>query len=78
MRRPIMTKEEARAWKERWRLVNEIERQELRAMTPIEKLRQLATMMEAARDFGWQTSTPEEIEAIRARWRRLRGQVSAA
>jgi len=67
-----ITKAEARAWRRQWRLVNEAEIQERRT-TPIEKkFRQLAAMMQTALVLGWKTSTPEEIEAIRERWIRLK------
>ena len=63
-----MTKDEIRSWMDRWRLVNEYEREELRK-TPIEtRFRQLANLMHTARTIGWTTSTPAEIDAVRARW----------
>ena len=47
-----MTKEEARAWKARWDLVNHAEREELRN-TPLEvKARQLAGLMASASEMG--------------------------
>jgi len=70
--KPAMTKEDAHAWKERWRAIREVECEELRS-TPIDtKFRQLASMMQTARVLGWHTSTPEEIEYIRQLWIRLK------
>lgn len=69
---PKTTKAEARAWLDRWRLVNESEIQEIRAASIDTKFRQLAAMMQTAIVLGWATSTPEEIDAIRRRWVRLK------
>jgi hypothetical protein len=67
-----MTKADARAWKRRWRLVNETHRQELRDKPMETKFRQLAAMMYTARTLGWKTSTDAELRKIRARWARLK------
>lgn len=76
--KPVMTREEARAWKERWRAMRELEIEELRN-TPMEtKFRQLAAMMQSARVLGWRTSTPEEIERVRRLWVRLKSAVHDA
>jgi hypothetical protein len=69
---PRLTREEARAFADRWRLVNEAEAAELRA-TPLDrKLAQLAALMTSARALGWETTDEAEVEAVRARWNRLR------
>lgn len=67
-----MTKEEARAWRERWKLVNDFEREELRRMSMAEKSRQLEVLMNTAHECGWQTSTDEEIARVRNLWIRLK------
>lgn len=51
--------------------MNAVERNELRRMSPTEKLRQLAGLM-AARALGWEPALAREEDAVRARWNRLR------
>ena len=65
-------KEEARAWRERWKLVNDFEREELLRTSMSDKARQLAVLMNTALQLGWQTSTDAEIEAVRNRWIHLK------
>jgi hypothetical protein len=69
---PAMTKAEAKAWRERWHLVNEFQREELRRTPVGVKVRQLAAMMDMAHALDWQTSTPAELERVRARWCQLK------
>ena len=63
-----------RRWRERWQLANEVEVQELRAMTPDAKIRTLATLLNSARIF--KRLRPGNVAAERAklcrRWARLR------
>jgi hypothetical protein len=67
-----MDKAEIRAWMDRWELVEEAHREELRT-TPMEtKLRQLAVMMHTARTLGWKTTTEADLRRIRGRWARLK------
>lgn len=66
-----MRPEDIRAYKKRWELVAEVDRQALRRMTLSQKFADLAALMETARTHGWETHTPEEIEAVRARWNLL-------
>ena len=70
--KPKMTKAEACAWRERWRLVNQAEIQEIRATSFETRFRQLAAMMQTAITLGWASSKPEEIDSIRQRWIRLK------
>jgi hypothetical protein len=74
---PRLSKKQARAFAERWRLVEEIERAELRETSPARKLEQLAALMASARALGWETTSAEEVEAVRERWillaKRFRG-----
>lgn len=70
--KPVMTREEAKAWRERWALVEEAHREELQSKPVETKLRQLAVMMHTARTMGWKTSTPAQLHRIRARWARLK------
>ena len=67
-----MTKEQAKAWKSRWDRVNAAEREELRSTSPEVRLRQLGTLMEWAKAFGWTDSLAAGEEEVRARWLRLR------
>jgi hypothetical protein len=67
-----MTKEEARAWRDRWKLVNEAEKHELRETSMDHKLRQVVVMMSAARELGWTEALREGEEEVRDRWNALR------
>jgi hypothetical protein len=66
-----MTKDEARAWQARWRLVNEFEREETRRMPLTQKYQQFLSLMEMGRAMKWPKIMDEEIEEVRRRWRRL-------
>jgi len=67
-----MTPEEARDYIQRWKLVREIETDELQR-TPIEaKLRQLAALMASRHLFGPEPDRESQISDVRARWTRLR------
>jgi len=67
-----MTKEDACAYRERYRLVNEYEIEELQRTSMDEKLRQLSSMMTMSRDLGWTDKLAEDEEAVRERWIKLR------
>jgi hypothetical protein len=56
----------------RWKRVNEFQNEELRRTTPAERVRQFFRLMEMAKAMKWETSSAEEIEMVRSRWRRLR------
>ena len=64
--------DQIRSYAARWRLVEEEEIDELRAMTPAAKLVQTAAWMESAIALGWQTTDPLETAAVRNTWRRLK------
>lgn len=66
-------KKEYQAYLDRYKRVNEIEIEELRRRTPEECLRQFAYLMELAKAMDWRVHTPEEIEEVRRRWRKLKG-----
>ncbi len=68
----MITREEALEFKRRWELVNEAERQELRETTPAKKLRQLATLMEWVKNFGWSEALKSEEKEVRERWIKLK------
>jgi hypothetical protein len=67
-----MTREEARAYLARWRLVNAREREELRAAAPEAKLRQLAALMESVDALGWRDVLAQGEDEVRERWGQLR------
>lgn len=67
-----MTRESVRKWKENWRAVNAREVEELRAMTPDEKFRQLESLMASVDAFGWREQLEEGVEEVRERWHRIR------
>ena len=68
----LITKTQARAFRERWKAVNAAEREELRATTVAAKLRQLAALMGSVRTRGWEKPSAAEEAEIRDRWKRLR------
>ena len=43
------------------------------AGTPAERVRQFFSLMELAKAMDWESSTAEELEMVRARWRKLKG-----
>lgn len=67
-----MTKEEARLFKQRWRLVNDRIIEEVR-QTPVSvKLQQLAIMFAAGQALGWTDKQKLGEEEVRARWVHLK------
>jgi hypothetical protein len=64
--------EDYRLWAERWKRVNAIEIEELRRTPPDVCLRQFFSLLNMARAMNWHTSTPREIDDVRARWNKLR------
>ncbi|MGH7492223.1 MAG: hypothetical protein ACREOO_07500 [bacterium] len=67
-----MTKAQAKAFKARWRAVNEAELEELRNASIEQKLEQLSVLMASVRDMGWSEALAQEETEVRERWRRLR------
>lgn len=67
-----LTRQEARAFRTRWEMVNAAEQLELRT-TPLDrKLRQLAALMASVKSLGWTEALAAEEAEVRARWNRLR------
>jgi hypothetical protein len=66
-----MSREEARAFAARWKLVADAELEELRGTSAADKFAALAKLVDSARDLGWRTTDPGEIEQVRDRWNRL-------
>jgi hypothetical protein len=70
--KPRLTKAEARAYKARWRKVNEAEIEELRRTPIAVKVRQLGAMMEMARRLPPTEGDEREVAEVRERWNKLR------
>lgn len=71
IRRPISPQAAAR-YQERWAIARERLNEELRATSMETKLRQLASLMQSAREMGWSRPLDEEDDAVRAKWMALR------
>ncbi|MGA9995517.1 MAG: hypothetical protein WBP93_08890 [Pyrinomonadaceae bacterium] len=67
-----MTKDEAREYEMRWRIVNSFLAEEARHLSISDKLRQLALMYEAGQMLGWDSALKEGEAEVRERWRFLR------
>ncbi len=52
----------------RWQRINEIQIEEERQRTPEERVRRFFALMALAKQMGWQTHTPEEIDRVRQIW----------
>ena len=66
-----LTREQARAFVDRWKLVTEADVAELRATPMSRKLEQLAALAQSAHGLGWRTEDVSEIEVVRQRWWKL-------
>ena len=69
-----LTKNEARAFKQRWDAVNAAERQELASTSVAQIFRQLEAFFASARQLGWTDLTAED-DGVWERWARLRKRV---
>lgn len=67
-----MTNAEARAWAERWRLVNAREEEELRNTSLEVRWQQFNTLLRWAHEFGWTAELSEGVEEVRQRWAKLK------
>lgn len=67
-----ISRQAATRYRERWEIARERLNEELRAKSMEDKLRQLANLMQSAREMGWSQSLDEEDDAVRARWMALR------
>ena len=67
-----MTKKEARAWRERWRLVNEFVIQEARSASAEERLRGLDMLFRSRSMFRWPSEEEAGVPEVRRRWLRLK------
>ena len=65
-------KAESIAFVERWRVINEYERSELRRTSATHKLMQLAALMASAAMFPPDDMSEAEDAEVRARWMKIR------
>jgi hypothetical protein len=61
-----------RFYKKRWKAVEEIERQELRALTPKQNWRHLNTIMRRAKRLGIQPGDKDGEMEVFKRWTKIR------
>ncbi len=66
-----MTRDELLAYKDRWRLVEAREIDELRAASPEHKLRQVAALMASVDAMGWRKGLADDLPVYKT-WQRLR------
>ena len=66
-----MTREEARAWMERWKIVNEFTDAEARAKTPEERFEDLEMLFASSDLFPPAADEEEELQRVRELWMRL-------
>jgi Fe-S-cluster formation regulator IscX/YfhJ len=72
-----ITREQARAYLERWALVREAEALELQHTPMAIKFRQLDALMASRDAFGDDPQREQEIESVRERWTGLRQALGA-
>lgn len=70
--RPMMSRAEARQFVARWKLVNDVLRQERLRKTPEEKFRELVSLMGSVDELGFRQKIEAEDKEARATWNRLR------
>ena len=66
-----------RLYKERWKAVEEIERQELRAMTPEQHWQKLNAIVRFAIETGMEQDKDNEEMEVFLRWAELKAQYEA-
>jgi hypothetical protein len=69
-----MTRQELEEWRERWRIVNERQREELRRMTHAEKFEVLGRLMSAGSLFDMSRRKAAD-DAARELWMKLRSRM---
>lgn len=67
-----ITKSEAIAFRKRWKILNDAEREELRISPIDKKIEQLAKLIASAKQIGWTRLLAEEENEVRIRWNKLR------
>lgn len=72
-----MNADEIRAYKKRWEMVAEVEREELARMSTAQKFADLAMLMGVARALDDSTDRDDEVEQVRRRWNLLAERMGA-
>ena len=67
-----ITKSEAKAFRTRWKIVNNGEREELRSTSADKKFEQLVGLMSSVEEIGWTKALATEDKEVRNRWSKLR------
>jgi hypothetical protein len=67
-----ISKADAQAYLNRWSMVRDAERDELRTTSMDIKAKQLMSLMESRELFGADVEREQEVVQVRARWARLR------
>jgi len=67
----MMTREQVKAWKAGWKLVNEVQDREMVARTSSERLGEVAELFELSAMFPDRGPDPQ-VAIVRARWAKLR------
>ena len=67
-----ITRSEAIAFEKHWKMINDIEREELRAIPAMEKLKQMVALMSSVEALGWAKALAAEEKEVRERWIKLR------
>jgi hypothetical protein len=66
-----LTKAQAQAYMRRWRLVNRVQRDELRRTPQAVKFQQLCALFSSAKTFGWEERLAAEDAIAHEWWSRL-------
>ena len=66
-----MDRDEVRAWMARWEIVNQHTTEEVRALTPEQKFRELEMLVASAGLFPRTAADEEDDERVRELWVRL-------
>ena len=64
--------DEVKAFALRWRTVRSLEEAALRGTSPERRQEVLSSLMASSRALRWATTEPEEVEAARMKWLRVR------
>jgi hypothetical protein len=67
-----LSSEEALSYVRRYRVINEIAEQELKELSIIERLRQIAAAMRIGISLGFASHSDEDADLARKRWEELR------
>jgi hypothetical protein len=62
---------EIRAYKKRWEMVAQVEREELERMCAMQKFADLGMLMGLARSLAGSAEVDDEVEHVRRRWNLL-------